>query len=514
MTKRAVLLLVVPALLTRLIAGASACTAGGAKGGATCDGRPLIYKVSDEADYKAYLEIYTGGPYKYLAEASGGGINEHGFAAHNTTASMLGGEVGIWPRYIIPYCASLADARSELAAQTGGSAAQPMMDRYGGVAMFEVHTSPHTPRYWEYNLDNASRQTDPDYPYDNDKMMFFVRANDVFTNLFHREPTAVLNAWTSTSHRNRYINNRAWTSNLIQDVGANNVSGPGITLNDLVMHVRHGEPRVDTTWDTGQICHPVVGSAWWTTFTAIDLGVNAGENPKFATMLTAMGNPDYSIHIPAWCDLAQSELSPYAVEDSDKICDIAQYSYAILTDRAEPEHSATYDDYVYGVFDAVELNILEAVRDARHQWLDLGNTTNSHTQMKWMHQYSAKAAYYTLKSIYETTAADRRGANHPPSITALGSTGNGLNVTFDCNASDGDGIAYYRWRFGDGATTTGTATPAHTYAAPGTYQVMCYVEDADSSKAANVKFAWITVSAAQSAAPDPPTGLRVTAPAR
>ncbi|GAA4359798.1 PKD domain-containing protein [Angustibacter luteus] len=61
---------------------------------------------------------------------------------------------------------------------------------------------------------------------------------------------------------------------------------------------------------------------------------------------------------------------------------------------------------------------------------------------------------------------------------AFGSTTTDLKVDFDATGShDPDGtIAGYAWDFGDGAHDTG-ATPSHTYADPGTHQVVLTVTD-------------------------------------
>ncbi|MBE7163248.1 MAG: PKD domain-containing protein, partial [Williamsia herbipolensis] len=67
--------------------------------------------------------------------------------------------------------------------------------------------------------------------------------------------------------------------------------------------------------------------------------------------------------------------------------------------------------------------------------------------------------------------------NTPPTASATATCAQ-LTCTFDGSASsDPDGsVASYQWSFGDGTTATG-ATPAHSYAAPGTYQVALTVTD-------------------------------------
>ncbi|KTR78482.1 hypothetical protein NS234_03225 [Microbacterium oxydans] len=64
-------------------------------------------------------------------------------------------------------------------------------------------------------------------------------------------------------------------------------------------------------------------------------------------------------------------------------------------------------------------------------------------------------------------------------VAAYTATATGLDATFDASSSVPPGsttIAEYRWDFGDGSTAAGK-TAAHTYAAPGTYEVKLTVTD-------------------------------------
>ncbi len=70
------------------------------------------------------------------------------------------------------------------------------------------------------------------------------------------------------------------------------------------------------------------------------------------------------------------------------------------------------------------------------------------------------------------------GGNQPPVAAFTSSCNNTTRVcTFNGNGSTDDvGIVSYAWTFGDGGTGTG-ATPSHTYATAGTYQVRLTVTD-------------------------------------
>lgn len=87
---------------------------------------------------------------------------------------------------------------------------------------------------------------------------------------------------------------------------------------------------------------------------------------------------------------------------------------------------------------------------------------------------SAYTAMYTV--IVKPTAG---GPNEAPVAHPGGPYGSGTTIQFDGSASfdpDGDVPLTYNWNFGDGNTGTG-ATPTHTYASGGLYNVTLVVTD-------------------------------------
>ena len=87
---------------------------------------------------------------------------------------------------------------------------------------------------------------------------------------------------------------------------------------------------------------------------------------------------------------------------------------------------------------------------------------------------------------------------------------NGLTATFTDSSSDSDGtIASRAWTFGDGGTSTATS-PAHTYAAAGTYSVSLKVTD--NGGLTNTKTTSVTVNTSSTVLSNgvPVTGLAAT----
>jgi PKD repeat protein len=154
-----------------------------------------------------------------------------------------------------------------------------------------------------------------------------------------------------------------------------------------------------------------------------------------------------------------------------------------------------------------------------------GNTPLTYA---WTFGDGASGSGATPTHVYAATGSftvtlvvtDSRGAASQPATTTatIGTTPNqppvarpggpyagvaGSAVQFDGSASsdpDGNTPLTYAWTFGDGASGTG-ATPAHSYAAAGTYSVSLVVTDSRGASSAPG-----TTSATIAAAPPPPPG--------
>lgn len=485
------------ALLLRMHT-ACACTSGCAAGPATSDGRPILWYNNDQSS--AYLtpriNKYSGSFYDYIVLQTQswkqGALNSNGLAKSGNNQLSLG-SFGNTVGSRITQSADVAAVRDGLNTWAYSDATfAAVIDRHGNGCGFEIGTS-----YWEYNTTNASRQTQPEGYFSGNKT-FVVRANAAFTNRVHREPPATVNSWSSSSSRSRYTSARDLFIQGIDDADK-------LTVEEVMAISRNGNPGMGgiTT-----VCRSA------TAFGEIVLGVKSGDDPRFATMLAALGIPDYSIFIPVWCELSASELSGYV--DAYDDTSIGYYAFKIYNDHFD--NTSDYDNYIHSVFAPVEDNIIEAVKAARTNWLVTGNTSRFHTEAATLHSYSAKAAYHTMKSTHASAGAGGRACNLPPSVTSLGASVDGLTVHFNCDAADASGISYYRWRFGDGSTTNATGADlheiSHTYAYGGTYLVMCYVKDNHAVPAANARWEYVTVPGlAPPAAPSNPSATALSSSA-
>ena len=88
-------------------------------------------------------------------------------------------------------------------------------------------------------------------------------------------------------------------------------------------------------------------------------GVLPGEDPRVATMWTALGQPDYACFVPVWTAIA-GDLSA-RLSNNDLDTSLAGASERLLGAR-EP---GDYDLYINSLIEPMEANFISAVEAAR-----------------------------------------------------------------------------------------------------------------------------------------------------
>ncbi|MFC1611430.1 PKD domain-containing protein, partial [Myxococcota bacterium] len=470
-----------------------ACTVGCATGAATFDGRPIMTMNFDfpyGGRYWVTLEKPSSGFHNVVvttAWVSGARfitpLNETGLSRGVNNSATLGSWVSdMGTVEMFTERSTIAGAMVHLDSRSGYEPNHnyTFIDGEGNAAALEVGHD----QYWEYDVNNPTRHQESDFPYGGNNL-FTVRSRISFLDDQHTEKQLVIDDFEGST--TRFEHARRLYAEFINN-------GDPLTPQETLQIARYGDP-----WTNLGPADPISGaraqgSGWSTLYAATVLGVNAGENGAYATLLVAMGQPDYSIFVPCW--VAQDEISTYLDHDGADSETIRTYSEKLLKERlAADNDKVTYDEYINNLFSSLENNIVNAVIDARTRWFASGDQVDFQNTIEEMHQRSAWCAYHAVKSAYNTAGAGR-DCNDIPVITSMNVTPDGSkSISCSATATDSDGIKEYSWKFGDGSTNVTGAGQTHTYSAPGTYMVSVIAKDNHTDMAANVMFKWVTVTA-------------------
>ena len=455
-------------------AWSQACTVGCAMGNATQDGRPLAWKNRDGGEsrprhfvmYKTGRDPAKRGPstYSFLGigpdlDSPKMGLNSAGLALAN--ASLEAFQTEGWKysnhqqfkNYILGQCSTIAEVREAIIAVTGRNAdywpmpislSSAFCDAQGYACHWELGGDV----YYEYDPtnDNRLRQF---------RMQFVVRDNDSQSQTGHIDNPRRAGA----RYRKAAVKMR------------NSAVAGGISMADMFNIVsRSGSPGFEVPKDISNKSTIAV---------MVVHGVNAGEDPRIATMWAALGNPDYACFVPCWVAL-ENDISPRA-SSNDLDSTLSGASEKLYNSK----ESKGYDQYINRLIAPVETNIIEAVTAARAQWFENGFDLE---QSRRIHHEACETAWRTMNAMCQGTGRNR---NDTPTLTRIEASSNGLRVDFRCSVSDTGGhITGYSWDFGDG-TCSPSASPVHRYSKGGTYLVRCRVTDNGGSR--NSKWVYLTV---------------------
>lgn len=291
--------------------GAQECTTAVFSGGATSDGRPMLWKNRDTDTLSNKVVFVDEKPYAYLGvvnanDADGrmvwGGLNAAGFAIANSVAYNLpqkGGEEadleGIIMADALRTCATVADFERQLSRNLGpdlGSRANFLViDAAGGSSIFEVHNhgfkrldAGAAPEKYLANT-NFSRSGTPDTG------SGYLRFDRESALLAAARPSLFTPAW-------------------VFQVAARDLGHP------LLSHPAREEWKklpadrphwVHTNYTINRAS---------TASVMVVQGVKAGEDPRRATMWVILGEPVTSVAVPLWVSAGTPPSALWEGEDA------------------------------------------------------------------------------------------------------------------------------------------------------------------------------------------------------
>ena len=434
-------------------------------GNATTDGRPISWKNRDEYSGPVHFINYvtvSGGTYGILGMGYDYpfdvkmGVNDAGLSLQNSLCDNMTGTESYqdFKMFALTQMGSIAELRQAIIEDTNGEVnhwdSEPAIcagfsDAHGYATLFELQQRTASGlTYYEYDPTNPLRLTQ--FP-----KQIIARSNTAHLNSDGLDDTSGDIYYTVARDDLVYY--------------ANNTN---LNIKNWVKYIaRHGQPNVDDLPNNNA-----------TRAVMLVHGVNDGEDPRIVTAWVGLGNPDYTIVVPAWA-AQKSDLS-------SRVTSGGSTSIGAISDQLFHKNDYhSYDQYINGLFGPVENNIFEAVEAARSHWFSSGFNLSEATRI---HKEAAETAWQTMNSM---NAGSGRSLNTPPNLIEIIPSIDGLQVSFDLTANDSDGsITAYDWDFGDGNASS-VSSPVHSYASAGTYLVRARAVDNDGAR--NSKWIYVTV---------------------
>jgi len=237
-------------------------------------------------------------------------------------------------------------------------------------------------------------------------------------------------------------------------------------------------------------------------FTASEMSIREGNSVQFtfagsegnepATFLWDFGdgnnstetNPEHIYDTPGTYDVTLT------IRDRDGDLDVeVKNNYIIVVADSTPNIDFFANATIISEGDMVEFTFMGSEGDgpATYEW-DFGDGTNS-TDQNPIHQYDVSGIYSVSLVVidsdgdfdYEIKAGYIIVGDNSVPIADFMANGTIVNVNdtvqFTYNGSDGDGLTYYEWDFGDGSELSHIRNPTHIYDTPGIYSVFLLVRD-------------------------------------
>jgi|GEM_PF-711910 hypothetical protein len=270
------------------------CTIGVASARATADGRPLLWKVRDNADMPSNSISYdTSYPHHYVAVTNSGdqetwmGVNERGFAIINSTSSDLPGGTsglsnGLLMRHALGTCARveefelLLDSTNITGRLTQGNFG--VIDAGGAAAIYEVGGN----AYWRFDANDTIESSEG----------YILRTNFSRTGggnagieRYRRAVSQIgeFHVGDSLDYR-RIIRYHARD---FSDFNSSPISIP-------YTHEWTSTSPLGYFYSNSSVCR------FKTVSVAAIVGVKPGEMPTLSTMWTVLGHPATGIAVPYW----------------------------------------------------------------------------------------------------------------------------------------------------------------------------------------------------------------------
>lgn len=376
-----------------------ACTTAVISGKATLDGRPILWKNRDtSSDRHNEVAVIEGGKFKAIAVVNAGqrktvwmGVNEAGFCIENSLSKDLAVEGSSGPgngttmRMALQTCATVEDFQKllEKTNKTGRStvANYGVIDARGGAALFE--TGPKSFTLFDANDPKVAPNG------------YIVRSNfattaqklsanptpDQLTNIYSGDRYVCACRTLEACREDQVISLQEVIRNCARDLS--DPSGkpyPG-SINGSAGSL----PEMISTKNT--ISRTTTVSA------AVFHGVKPGEDPKLTTMWTMLGDPKFSIAVPAFS--IGSVADDLADEQGGEIGEIA---ISLRDWNMTSDKDAIYSAAMPGIWVdlwKVEDLLMERTLAAKERWVAEGVSLE---EVRNLQEKAAEAAMRAMEN--------------------------------------------------------------------------------------------------------------------